>query len=114
MNNFTIFQVTNVTAVKERKEFEIEITTDKAALFVWLDTKPYIRCRFSENGFLQVTEKKTIGVTTELNSWPEELRDALEVSVLYNATDINKNNSTQKVYCSVWLVISILLIKLLM
>ncbi|XP_031328549.1 beta-mannosidase-like [Photinus pyralis] len=41
------------------KEFEILIETDVIALFVWLETTN-VQGRFSDNGFLQVTTKRTV------------------------------------------------------
>ncbi|KAF2905512.1 hypothetical protein ILUMI_00678, partial [Ignelater luminosus] len=90
--------ITSVKTIMEQTEFEIEITTDKVALFVWLETKPHIRSRFSENGFLQVTEKKIVRVTTESKPSLEDFVNALEMSVLYYATDSNENNNSQKIY----------------
>lgn len=63
---FSVFQIDSITVTdEENKVFDIVVSTDAVALFVWLDSHE-IRGRFSQNGFLQVE------ATQKVQFWAEE------------------------------------------
>ncbi|XP_075222154.1 beta-mannosidase-like [Lycorma delicatula] len=61
--------------------FEVTITTDAVALFVWLDVGN-IKGRFSENGFQLVTSEKKINFISWESVTAKELQKALTISTL--------------------------------
>ncbi|KAF2901224.1 hypothetical protein ILUMI_04960 [Ignelater luminosus] len=63
------------------KVFEIEIQTDRIALFVWLSVKN-IRGLFSDNGFLQVTPTKMIYFYAEETTPMISIKSSLAVTNL--------------------------------
>ncbi|KAK4886003.1 hypothetical protein RN001_002274 [Aquatica leii] len=77
-------QMVNVSQVDSfGRLFEITIKTDVVTLFVWLDIKD-INGRFSENGFLQVTEEKIIQFISTVAISLEKLLQNLSVTHLLN------------------------------
>ncbi|KAK4884761.1 hypothetical protein RN001_001032 [Aquatica leii] len=56
-----------ITAIKEHRspdqQFTITISTNEIALFVWLEVNNNIKGRFSDNGFLQITNEKNVTFT---------------------------------------------------
>lgn len=74
-------QLTEVSKQSDEGIYEIEITTDNIALFVWLDTNK-IKGRFSENGFLQVTGKRNIYFYSEEETTADDLLKDLTITNL--------------------------------
>lgn len=60
--------------------YEIEISSDKIALFVWLESS--IDGRFSENGFLQNTPSKMVRFYPESNTSSDEVLKSLSITNL--------------------------------
>ncbi|XP_072403176.1 beta-mannosidase-like [Diabrotica undecimpunctata] len=60
--------------------FEVTVSSDKPALFVWLDTE--IRGRFSENGFVQVDSSKSIYFYGEEETSLSDFQQSLTISNL--------------------------------
>ncbi|RZC37542.1 hypothetical protein BDFB_012353 [Asbolus verrucosus] len=79
VRHLTIDSVT--AAGDDGKSFEIVVTTDVNALFVWLDSHDIIG-RFSENGFLQVLPSKTITFTANAPVSLELLSQTLTITHL--------------------------------
>lgn len=61
--------------------YEIKISSDRIALFVWLDSKN-VNGRFSENGFLQYTPDKKIQFYADSNTTAEEVLESLSITNL--------------------------------
>ncbi|KAJ8947266.1 hypothetical protein NQ318_014162 [Aromia moschata] len=61
--------------------YEIGITTNEIALFVWLDAGK-IRGKFSENGFILVSANRTLYFYSEQSTTEEELQGALTITNL--------------------------------
>ncbi|RZC41636.1 hypothetical protein BDFB_004165 [Asbolus verrucosus] len=79
-------KIDSVTAIGgDGKSFEIILTTDVIALFVWLDSHD-ITGRFSENGFLQVLPSKNITFTADEPVSLELLTETLTVTHLRDPT----------------------------
>lgn len=62
-------------------DYEIELTSDKIALFVWLDAGS-ISGRFSENGFHILQGKKKIILHTMEATTPKEIRKNVNFKTL--------------------------------
>ncbi|RZC41640.1 beta-mannosidase-like [Asbolus verrucosus] len=79
--------VTEVSEIGEccnsTRQFNITLTTNGIALFVWLDAHN-ISGRFSENGFLQVTVNKTVQFTSKQPISKEDLVNVLTVTHLFD------------------------------
>lgn len=73
------FQIESVSDIGDGRKFEIVIKTDKVALFVWLDVKG-VNGRFSENGFVQVSETKTIYFKTDNKLSENDIRSKLSIT----------------------------------
>lgn len=65
------------------KSFEITLKTDKVALFVWLDA-PGIEGRFSENGWIQITQTKTVTFVPKSSASLDDLKKQLTVTNLFD------------------------------
>ncbi|XP_044264654.1 beta-mannosidase-like [Tribolium madens] len=63
------------------KIFDVTVSTDAVALFVWLDSHD-VRGVFSENGFLQVSPRKTVNFTADSAVPLKELQAAVTVTHL--------------------------------
>uniref|UniRef100_V5GTZ4 Beta-mannosidase B n=1 Tax=Anoplophora glabripennis TaxID=217634 RepID=V5GTZ4_ANOGL len=74
-------QLSGVTKQSDEGIYEIEITTDNIALFVWLDTNK-IKGRFSDNGFLQVNESRKVYFYSEEETTAEDLQKDLTITNL--------------------------------
>ncbi|KAF5274796.1 hypothetical protein FQR65_LT00379 [Abscondita terminalis] len=75
-------QVVNVAQVDgSGKLFDVKISTDVVSLFVWVEVDG-IKGRFSENGFLQVTDSKIIQFFSQTSISLTELRRSLSVTHL--------------------------------
>ncbi|KAF7271446.1 hypothetical protein GWI33_015668 [Rhynchophorus ferrugineus] len=61
--------------------FDIVISSDNIAIFVWLDVDQ-IQGRFSHNGFLLVESSKTVSFSSEQSITLQELQEALTVTHL--------------------------------
>jgi len=70
--------VTSVVPGMDANTFEIEISTDTVALFVWLEAND-IAGEFSDNGFLLVTPTRKIEFTAKIDVTSDKLKDALTV-----------------------------------
>ncbi|XP_014232217.1 beta-mannosidase isoform X1 [Trichogramma pretiosum] len=66
---------------KAQKEFEIEVTSQKLALFVWLELKS-VNGRFSENGFHILMGKKQITFYAAEPTFAKNISDDLMVTTL--------------------------------
>ncbi|CAG9813016.1 unnamed protein product [Phaedon cochleariae] len=73
-------QIVSVENISNEGVYQITIATDKAALFVWLDT--VIQGTFSDNGFLLVNSTQNIYFTSEENTTAEELSKSLTITHL--------------------------------
>lgn len=81
MNSF-ILQITGVRQADNTfRVFEIDIQTDRIALFVWLSIKD-IRGLFSDNGFLQVTPTKMVFFYAEETTTVANVENSLTVTNL--------------------------------
>ncbi|KAJ8985911.1 hypothetical protein NQ317_010668 [Molorchus minor] len=75
-------EIGSVKRISDDEEiYEINITTDKIALFVWLESGA-IRGKFSENGFLQVTSERTVYFYSEESTSEDELKQVLTITNL--------------------------------
>ena len=72
-------------------DYEIELISDKIALFVWLETGS-IRGRFSENGFHVLQGKKKIILHAMEATTPKEIRKNVHLKTL---SDIYNSVKTQ-------------------
>ncbi|XP_077492323.1 beta-mannosidase-like [Amblyomma americanum] len=68
-------------------KFDVVISTDRIALFVWL-TARNLSGRFSDNGFLLKDPIKIIQFTTRNNVTPELLKDAITIETLAKYTRV--------------------------
>lgn len=59
------------------------IKTDSIALFVWLDVSG-IDGKFSENGFVQVEESKTVYFNSQTTVTLEDVKNKLSITNLLN------------------------------
>lgn len=73
----------NITSIKAKdtNTYEITVTTNNIAYFVWLDSQS-IKGRFSENGFLLVEVTRTIWFYSAQNTTASELEAVLTVTHL--------------------------------
>ncbi|XP_050296169.1 beta-mannosidase-like isoform X1 [Anthonomus grandis grandis] len=67
-----------VTETEKANTFEVTLTSDNIALFVWVDSH-VVRGRFSENGFMQVLAVKTVEFYSDSNITANELQKYLTV-----------------------------------
>jgi beta-mannosidase len=77
-----LLQIDSITPTDdEGKVFEVVVSTDAVALFVWLDSHD-IRGRFSENGFLHVLPTKTVVFTADDVTTLDDLTASLTITHL--------------------------------
>ncbi|XP_060536178.1 beta-mannosidase [Cylas formicarius] len=74
-------QISSVAKVSDEETYAITLTSDKIALFVWLDSHA-IRGKFSENGFLLVEANRTVYFTSESETSADDLKKVLTVTNL--------------------------------
>lgn len=77
----SILQITDVKAAGVENAFTVTMTTDNIAPFVWLEATG-IRGRFSDNGFLLLTQSKTLTFYAWEMTTVQELTSALKVKSL--------------------------------
>ncbi|KAK9882762.1 hypothetical protein WA026_023184 [Henosepilachna vigintioctopunctata] len=80
-------EIVGVTSLKhiDKRNFTIVLKSSNIALFVWLECLG-VTGRFSENGFHQITETKTIYFATEEDTDVETVKKNLFVSNLLSVT----------------------------
>lgn len=83
LKELTDFKAANITVTSvipgmDANTFEIEISTDRVALFVWLEAND-IAGEFSDNGFLLVTPTRKIEFTAKTDVTSDKLKGALTV-----------------------------------
>uniref|UniRef100_A0A6P7FVN4 beta-mannosidase n=1 Tax=Diabrotica virgifera virgifera TaxID=50390 RepID=A0A6P7FVN4_DIAVI len=76
-------RVTSVNKLSDKGEFRIEITSDKFALFVWIDS-PAVTGIFSENGFLIINTKTEVYFKTEEPTTADDLLKTLTITHILN------------------------------
>jgi beta-mannosidase len=89
LKNLTGFEAATITVTSvirgtEDNTFEIEIATDKVALFVWLEAND-IAGRFSDNGFLLVTPTQKVEFIAKEDVTSDQLREAINIVSLADA-----------------------------
>lgn len=72
-------------------DYEIEVTTDNIALFVWMEVAN-IRGRFSENGFHMFENKKKIIFHAREPTSPKELLKSITVTTTSDIYNPNRND----------------------
>ncbi|XP_050296171.1 beta-mannosidase-like [Anthonomus grandis grandis] len=70
--------IESVLKTENANTFEVTLTSDNIALFVWLDSHA-VRGRFSENGFMQVSAVKTVEFYSDSDITANELKKSLTV-----------------------------------
>lgn len=83
LKELTNFKAANITVTSvipgiEANTFEIEIYTDKVALFVWLEAND-VAGEFSDNGFLLVTPTRKVEFTAKTDVTSDKLKNAITV-----------------------------------
>src|SRR5581483_10140429 len=69
------------TNIDNNNIYDIRLTTDNLAVFVWLDFKVHsgIKGTFSDNGFIMFDASRVIEFHSETSVTIEELKDKLEI-----------------------------------
>jgi beta-mannosidase len=76
--------VTSVTHGTKANTFEIDITTNRVALFVWLEAND-VAGQFSDNGFLLVTPTRKIEFVAKKDVTSDQLKQAITIVSLADA-----------------------------
>ncbi|CAH1280029.1 unnamed protein product [Diabrotica balteata] len=76
-------KVTSVNQLSDNGEFRIEITSDKFALFVWIES-PAVTGTFSENGFLIINPKTEVYFKTYEQTTADNLLKTLTITHILN------------------------------
>jgi beta-mannosidase len=76
--------ITSVTPGTNANTFVIDVTTDKVALFVWLEASD-VAGQFSDNGFLLVTPTRTIEFIAKEDVTSDKLKHAITIVSLADA-----------------------------
>lgn len=78
-------------------DYEIELTSNKIALFVWLETET-IQGRFSENGFHILQGKKKIIFHAMEATTPDEIMKNVHLKTLSDVYSSERSDSKQDIY----------------
>ena len=83
LNGFEAANITvsNVNPGTKANTFQVEITTDRVALFVWLEAND-IAGQFSDNGFLLVTATRKVEFIANQDVTSDDLKDSITIMSL--------------------------------
>ena len=87
----------SVVAIPENpNEYEINLTTEEIALFVWLETE--VAGVFSDNGFHMIESKKTIKFQAREPTDLEKVNDSITIMSLYDTRPQEEDSGSSDIH----------------